>query len=97
MGRRTNNLPKDGQTKTNACCTWSSSDDATLVCVLHKQKEVYGNQASAEWKPQVWHLVANTLKAEGTKGPEKVWNKYSDHYTNVCYPLFSQTSFSDYL
>ncbi|KAF8151548.1 hypothetical protein B0H34DRAFT_755712, partial [Crassisporium funariophilum] len=83
MGKGAKNPTKSGQTESSTRCSWSSSDDATLVRVLHQQKD-NGNQSGAGWKAQVWQAVADALKAEGaSKGPEKTSKKCSDHWANV--------------
>ena len=88
MPRKPKNPTKEGQTDNNTRCSWSSSDDATLVCTLREQKD-NGNQSGAGWKPQVWQAVADAIKAEGTsKGAEKVAKKCADHWANVS-PSFS--------
>jgi len=64
-------------------CIWSDADDAVLVGVLKKQKEL-GNTSGAGWKQQVWHAVEKALrKSDTSKGALKTAAKCSDHWSNV--------------
>ncbi|KAF8151407.1 Myb/SANT-like DNA-binding domain-containing protein [Crassisporium funariophilum] len=83
MGKNTKKAVKGGQTENNARCSWSSTDNATLVRILREQKD-NGNQSGAGWKSQVWQAVADALKADGaSKGAEKTGKKCADHWANL--------------
>jgi hypothetical protein len=59
----------------SSCCVWTDEDDAILVAVLAKQKQL-GNLSDNGFKKSVWATVAAALAAQSPKNdPPKVMNK----------------------
>jgi hypothetical protein len=70
---------------------WTDPENAILVGTLKEQKEKYGKQSGAGWKPEVWTICETALKKDAPTTKEsgiKIAKKCGDHYGMVCLEFF---------